>query len=595
MQPEPPLPRPSEVSPERRRGSKPRSLRMLQWTTIAVAGGYTAQSIGDNLPLAIVSNSWTCVFALFSLWAFERKRNYELAARALLCSIWFGIALSALSDGMSESKGLYLIPILPCVAAYLLGERAGVKSVGISAATIVAIIGADFLFELPRAGVLFDDLDWISFRCVGVLLFALLANLQASVARQNLQREAYHRLELDRANDTAQRASQAKSAFLARVSHEVRTPMHGILGMTQQLREGELDEGDRDCVLAIERCTDSLQGLLNDGLELSVVEGGKVAVERRGFALGPVIQDIVMLFSAKAELSETKLVYKAPPRALFALGDPKRTRQVLSNLLGNAIKFGAGTRVDVSVSQGVNAQGQAFLDVAIADQGSGISKADQAQLFQPYEQARDEQGDRLGATAKGTGLGLKISQDLAHQMNGEILVQSQLGQGSVFTLRLVAYCAGDVESTKSQNQAQRSAERPKLARFEGQEVLVVDDNGVNRRVARLMLESWGCEVQEARDGTVALQKALEQRYALILMDLQMPLMGGIEATQRIRQEGLNQDTPVVALSANAFAQDKERCLAAGMNEHVAKPCKSEQLHAVCQRYLSQDKPLRRAA
>lgn len=561
-------------------------LRLVQVIGLLVVLGYTIQCLVEGYVVAATVTSWTGVMMGYSVWVYRRRENFKLACDAHLLAVWFGVTFTSFADGMSESKAFYLISVVPCLAAYLRGERSAVRWAVCATLSIIAIVVCDAVWDFPVEYSPTNELEWFIRRVIGIILFAYLAILQARRARKNLWNQELQSVELQRANEVAQRASRAKGAFLARVSHEIRTPMHGIIGMTQRLTESSLSRSDHECVQAIERCADSLQSLLNDGLELSVVEGGAVTVERVRFGLSQIVKDIVMLFSAKAQISCTQLNYALPEQELFAWGDPKRTRQVLSNLVGNALKFGAGAQVDVRLQEGMGPSGESRVELAVQDRGVGISKENQASLFSAYAQL--EAGKSCAVA--GTGLGLVISQDLARKMSGEIVVQSVLGQGSTFTLCLVkadAEAVADVVAPLTIPVAQR---KPSRDCFAGLEALVVDDNEVNRRVACLILRAWGVKVHEARDGQIALEMAKERRFDLIFMDVQMPVMDGLEATRSIRMHSCNQETPIVALTANAFAHDRANCLAAGMDAHVAKPFKKAQLFAVCVQYL-QERPV----
>lgn len=560
-----------------------RSLKLIQWTSLIVVLGYLSYAVIGDMPLSVTVNSLVSGLLVISLWLGRSERGYRRATSWMLVALWLCICLTALSDGMSQSKGLYLLAILPCIAAHLRGQAAGLRWLGVTFATLIAVVVADVYVELPREFPAYNEVDWVARRCVGVTVFALLADMQVQRAKVHQWQQAWQSVALDRASDAAQMASRAKSEFLARVSHEIRTPMHGLLGMTQQLGEADLSQKDKDALAAIEGCAESLQSLLNDGLELSAKQGQGVRVERVNVGLSDIARDIIMLFSAQARMSQTPLLFSPPEQELWALGDPKRTRQVLSNLVGNALKFGAGNPVRIELATRFDELRGEMVEISVRDQGVGIRAEDQKDLFLAYKQLDDASTSNIS----GTGLGLAISMDLALQMQGTLTVQSEFGQGSCFCLSLVKAVSngsGDLGASTLLGE-----DSPAGCLVE-KRVLVVDDNEVNRRVAILFLRSWGAQVDEAKDGQIALNRTQETRYDLILMDLQMPVMDGIEATMAIRSRGRNLETPIVALTANAFPEDKARCLEAGMNGHLPKPFKKKDLSALCSSYFGTQQP-----
>lgn len=551
-----------------------RSLKVGQWVSLVVICGYAGYALVGDMPLSAAATLCTLVLLGSSIWVGRREQGFCRAANLLLVGLWFIITMTAFSDGMSKSKGLYLLSVLPCIAAHLLGAKAGIRWACVALVTILGVVVADIYVDLPREYPAFNEIDWVTRRCVGVVLFAVLADIQAHRAKSIQWEQAKQSVALDRASVAAQRASRSKSEFLARVSHEIRTPMHGLLGMTQQLADAKLSPSDKDCLFAIERCAESLQSLLNDGLELSAKQGRGVRVDRVRFLLRDIVSDIIMLFSAQAQMSQTQLSFRSPVTEHWVWGDPKRTRQVLSNLVGNALKFGAGKPVDLEISSVFDPLRGDMVQVAVRDRGIGIRAEDQEELFLAYKQL-----DRTGASkVAGTGLGLAISMDLTQQMQGTLSVQSEPGQGSCFSLCLVQAVGRKQEDPCAL--AGQASDSPGDA-LQNKRILVVDDNEVNRRVACLFLRASRALVHEAKDGSIALEKATFSKYDLILMDLQMPVMGGFEATRAIRSKGMNQDTLIIALTANAFPEDRARCLAAGMDGHLAKPFKKGELLALC--------------
>lgn len=462
------------------------------------------------------------------------------------------------------TTAIILAVVLPCdyLLAGVLFKSPGHEYSAVLTVTITLLVAPPFSFFLIQQG-------------------SRLEATQASLAEERARRLA----EVEAARDAAEAATRTKSEFLANMSHEIRTPLNGVLGMAQALSSRELDPEARAMVATIRESGATLMAILNDVLDLSKIEAGRLEITPVDSCPMQVIRQVQALFLPAANEKHLRFdVSGDAPEGLRLSYDPVRVRQCVSNLVSNAVKFTREGGIDVSLSLAPANGGRTRVAITVADTGIGMDEDASARLFQAFSQADGSTTREFG----GTGLGLAISRRLARMMGGDIQMFSRAGHGSVFTF---TFLADPPAGTADEGMPADQSNSPGSLQLRGARVLLTDDNAVNRQVVRMFIQPQGAIITEACNGLEALQALAREPFDLVLLDVHMPVMDGVEAIRRIRASAEDwRDLPVIALTADAMAGDRERLIGLGMSGYVSKPIDQAELLSTISRALGRAAP-----
>lgn len=374
---------------------------------------------------------------------------------------------------------------------------------------------------------------------------------------------------LKRAKEAAEETGKSKEVFLANMSHEIRTPLNGIIGLSNLLTKTELNSTQTEYLKAIKYSADNLLVIINDILDLAKIEAGKLMLEKIDFDLTDITKKTLKSLTYKAEEKGIELLGTFPKENFMVKGDPYRLTQILTNLLNNAIKFTMNGKVELVVN--ATKLGEKIeVVIWVKDTGIGISRNKIDSIFDSFTQAQSDTTRKFG----GTGLGLAICKNLVEMQGGKIEVASEFGKGSVFTFSLSYEIGQQQELTKAETNS-----KVVFNKLNHVNILLAEDNEINQFLASELLKSWGIGVDIAKNGLEAIEKWSKNDYSLILMDIQMPELGGVEATIEIRSRNLpKSNVPIIALTANALKGQKERFMGFGMNDYLSKPFNEVELY-----------------
>jgi signal transduction histidine kinase/CheY-like chemotaxis protein len=386
---------------------------------------------------------------------------------------------------------------------------------------------------------------------------------------ENTQRAVLNILEdYSEAKEKAEESTKLKEAFLANMSHEIRTPMNAIIGFSDILSKGKLEEKEKEYIRIIKSAGENLLTIINDILDISKIEAGMMTFEEHTFSVKDIFKSLNVMLMGKAKEKNLELVFSCDedvPESL--LGDPTRLTQIIINLAGNAIKFTPKGEINVRARVLGKENENTLLEFSVKDSGIGIPKDKIQHIFERFRQAESHTTRKYG----GTGLGLSIAKQLVELQGGKLSVKSELKVGSTFI-----FCIPYKKSIEVIPEAEDNGEQFNMEKLRKLNILLVEDNQLNVKLILSLFSEYGLELQVAENGSIGIEKLRETHFDIVLMDMEMPVMNGYEAATIIRNEMKNA-IPIIAMTAHAMAGEKERCLSLGMNDYISKPINANQL------------------
>ena len=560
--------RSSSVSPQ-----QVKRMRNLALSTAACWAAFTLINWLKDRPVTAAIDVLAGLLTL-SIWIYgrlEHSKRHATAGNALLMISTAAVVVVSILAGQGSSTALWFMALLPLMAGYTLDARSTLYWAGLVAVLmpLLAVVEKQGWFTAEFQPT--TD-DWLFGRVMLVLLVTAFAYTSTRSFEKQLDALTAGERQLERARDQALAAARAKSAFVANMSHEVRTPLNGILGIAQLLSRGKLDAEQRELVETLERSGQNLLGVVNQILDFSKLEAGKVQLNPAPVEVARLLDEVVGLFRVAAQAKGLELsAVTSPDCPSCVLVDGEHLRQILHNLVGNALKFTEHGEVQISASALPNG-----VSLVVSDSGPGLDPVQIAELFQPFTQTDRSTTRQHG----GTGLGLAISRQLAEAMGGTLSVDSSAGNGAAFCVSVPAPLAQVVAAPIRQPSGA-------WARPIGLRILVAEDNQVNWLVMQKILRHLGQQCELAATGREALDAVRDREFDLVFMDVQMPEMDGLEATRCIRTQLPASRQPwIVALTASVMAEQQAACTAAGMDDYLSKPLQISSVAAALQRHAA---------